>query len=110
MLFRFERFYYRMTGPVKVLGGMPVFGIVTATNMSADHAESEMHPIVAGFKAFFTSGCTWDHIAHLTQMHAPVTHCLLHCTPYLLIKPKDMVLQGSYHAQAGEMVVEKVKR
>ena len=44
-----------MLGAVEMLGGVLVFGRVAAADVSAFHAQAEMHPGVAHFQALFAA-------------------------------------------------------
>jgi hypothetical protein len=44
-----------MFGGFKMLGGVLVFGIITAADVSAGQAETQVHPVIPGLKAFLTT-------------------------------------------------------
>jgi hypothetical protein len=47
---------------------MLVLGAIAATDVTADHADAEFHPIVAGLEAFPASLCTRLDIAYLVSV------------------------------------------
>jgi hypothetical protein len=44
-----------MSGRVKMLGGVLIFGRIAATHISATQTQSQMDPAVTEFDAFFTN-------------------------------------------------------
>ena len=65
-----------MAGAVKVLGGVLVFRIVTATDMTADPTYPQMHPRVARGQTFFAARGAWGDVADLIEMRAALIHRL----------------------------------
>lgn len=52
-----------MFGGVKVLSGVLIFRVITATNMAASQTKSQVDPIVAHFQALLaTIWSFWDYI------------------------------------------------
>ena|ERR1700674_2009807 len=59
-----------MLGYAKVLGGMFVFGRVTATYVAALEAQPEMNPRVAHFQTFLASRAAWVNFTNCIEMCA----------------------------------------
>lgn len=58
---RFARAHNWMFGRVKVLGSVFVFRRVTAADVSADEAFTQMHPSIAHCQTFLTPSRTWGN-------------------------------------------------
>jgi hypothetical protein len=61
-----------------VFGRVLVFGAVAASDMTADHAHTQMHPLVAGLQAFLASLRAGGDILYLILVGAyfSVVHVL----------------------------------
>ena len=59
-----------MLGAVEMLGGVLVFGGITAADVAALHAQPEMYPGVAHFQALFAALGVWRHFVNVAQMRA----------------------------------------
>jgi hypothetical protein len=57
---------------VEMVGGVLVFGIVTAAYVTADQAQTQMHPGIANFQAVFAAISGWDHVLDQVDMGASV--------------------------------------
>jgi hypothetical protein len=64
-------------GLVEVLGGMPVFGRVTTTDVAAGFTEPQMNPGVAHFQAFLTTAGVGVRILDLVKVLTFVSHFVL---------------------------------
>jgi hypothetical protein len=62
ILGRFVRPDDGVFGRFIVFGRVPVDRVVTAANMAARFAQPQVEPSIAGFKALFAPGGTWDHV------------------------------------------------
>lgn len=60
-----ERLDDRVLGRMEVLGRVFILRTVATPNMAADHAEPEMHPVIADLQAFFTTSCTRGNLLNL---------------------------------------------
>ena len=57
-----------MFGFMKMLRGVFVFGRIAAANVSANHAEPQVNPRIAGFEALFAAICMWLDVLNLIHM------------------------------------------
>jgi len=64
-----------MVGLMKMLGGMLVLGRIAATNVTANHALSEVHPGVPNFKAFFAALAAWSDLTNFFDMRTAGRLC-----------------------------------
>jgi hypothetical protein len=76
VLSRFKGSHDRMLGLVEVLGRVLVFGRVTAADMTADEAFSQVDPGVAHLKAFFAAFAAGLDLANFLHVW---TRCLCSC-------------------------------
>lgn len=63
-----------MLGLVVVFGGVLVFGGIAATYMTADHAEPQVHPLIAHLEAFLTAAFVSVLVDNLVDVPAFVGH------------------------------------
>ena len=63
-----------MTGVVKVSGRVFVPGRVTAADVPAGHAQTQVHPGIANLQAVFAAFSTRRDVANLIQMRADSIH------------------------------------
>jgi hypothetical protein len=69
-LARLQRSHDRMVGGVEVFGRMFVFGRITAADMSAFQAQTQMDPAVAHLKAFLAAASVRLHVLDLIEVRA----------------------------------------
>jgi hypothetical protein len=69
-----------MIGFIKVFRRMPVWGIVTAADVPALHAEAQVHPRVACFDTILTPISAGGDYSDLIQMCATSFHFILSST------------------------------
>ena len=67
-----------MFGRMEMLGCVFVLRGIAAADVAAVHAQTQMHPLVAGFQALFTSAGMWDHTLDLSNMFTLVHTSTLH--------------------------------
>jgi hypothetical protein len=53
---------------------MFVFGAITATNMAADQAETQMNPRITCLQTVFATIGRWSNLLYLVQMRTIVRH------------------------------------
>jgi len=78
VLARFEALHDGMLGPVKVLGGVTVGGVVAATDVTAFETKPQMHPLVAGLEALLAA--VWGlgrDVMHMRKMLALLIHTVI---------------------------------
>ena len=66
-----------MIGGVKVLRGMPVLRIVTAADMSALEAETQVYPRVTCFQTILTTIRTGRDQVYMIKMCTLISQCML---------------------------------
>jgi len=64
----------RMRCFVEMLGGMAIWGIVAAADMTAGAADSQMHPPASGLEAFLASIRAGRHVRDRVIMRAGIGH------------------------------------
>jgi hypothetical protein len=74
MLSRLKRLNNGMVRRLKMLGRVLVFGRVTAADMSAAQAQSELNPSVAGLQAIFASLRAGCNVMDLIEVGALFRH------------------------------------
>jgi hypothetical protein len=70
ILFRLERLQDRMSGSAEMGGGVLVFGAVTATYVTAHHAQPQVDPRIADTQAVFASIRAWRDRFDLIEVGA----------------------------------------
>jgi hypothetical protein len=74
---RLEGFDDRVAGTMKVFGGVLIFRLIAATDVTATHAESQVNPGVAHFQTFLAAiGSARFNIFDLIEMPAVRCHNL----------------------------------
>jgi hypothetical protein len=63
---------------MEMFGRMPVGGIVTATDVTAPHAEAKVEPHATDFQTVLTTVRAGRDLADLIQMGAAIRHFILH--------------------------------
>src|SRR5919198_4034054 len=63
---------------------MPVGGIVTATDVTAPHAEAKVEPHATDFQTVLTTVRAGRDLADLIQMCAAIRHFILHLSSILI--------------------------
>jgi hypothetical protein len=64
----FDRAHDGVSGVMEMLGGVFVFGRVAAADMPAFHAQTQVNPSVAHFKAFLAAFGARRYFVNVTQM------------------------------------------
>jgi hypothetical protein len=67
-----------MFGRMEMLCSVFVLRGIAAADMAAVHAQTQMHPLVAGFQALFTPVGMWNHTLDLSDMFTLVHTSTLH--------------------------------
>jgi hypothetical protein len=74
ILARLERLNDRVFGSVKMLGGVLVFGGITATDVATLQTKPEMDPSVVHLKAFFTAFATGSDLLDFFCVGTSLSH------------------------------------
>lgn len=75
VLTRLEGFDDRVARSMEMFRGVLVFGLIAASDMAADHAETKMHPGIPHFQAFLAA--VWGagfNVFYLIEMRAVCCH------------------------------------
>ena len=67
----------RMIGRVEMLGGMRILRIVTATDMSTDKTDTQVHPGITHFQALLAAIGARCNLSYLVKMTTLFWHILL---------------------------------
>jgi hypothetical protein len=73
---RFQRFYDRVLGCVKVFGGVLVLGRIATADVAATHAQAQVDPFVAHLQALFTAVSVRLDVVNLIEVGAAVHNLL----------------------------------
>jgi hypothetical protein len=66
----------RVPGCTKMFCSVPIWRLVAATNMATGATNTQMHPGIAQFQAFFASQSTRKNVANSCEMFATYCHAL----------------------------------
>ena len=65
LLAGFQRFDNWMFRYMEMFCGVFVLRGIATTDVTATHAQAQVHPLIAGFQTFFASMCVWSHFLDL---------------------------------------------
>src|SRR5438309_4291807 len=74
LLARLEGANNRMPGRLRVLGGVPVLGVVAAAHIAAAHAQTEVHPPVSCPQAILAAVARRSYLPNLVEVRAGLSH------------------------------------
>jgi len=77
VLARFQRFYDRVLGGVKVFGGVLVLGRIAATDVAATEAQAQVYPFITHLQAFFAAVSVRFDVANLIDVGTTVHGSIL---------------------------------